>query len=499
MEEKKENKFLKIIITVSVIIILLFAVGFGIYYTINTINKPSEKNEVATSNELEANEIEQIEEAEKVVNNEIIENETDELNKKYGRVDIVWVDKNNKIIAKPLEPVLKGMVPVKYSDEEKDFVETTKDDTTWYNYENQRWANAMDNESYFVWIPRYAYKITYYSDSTYSKEIGYSDSRGILKVGENDSLIRIDSVGPGLTEVGNHYILAPAFSRDTASGYKNGGWDGNLSGIWVSKYEMSMEKDGNQVETVSSKDGNVFTSDSIKAVSKPGVSSWRNIKIGVSYINAYNYNRDLESHLIKNSEWAAVSYLSYSKYGRNGGAVSINSNSKYLTGGNNLKSEIYIYNGKQSTTGNYTGIYDMSGGAWEFISAFINNTYEGLITYGGNGTGNLCENSRNTKYKTVYSIGNMEKEGHIYNSAIANENYLLTRNRRGEAIYETSTSGYGTDSWNTSSSFYPQRDTPFFARGGDFSSGTGAGIFSFNPSNGQADAGVGFRVALVCE
>ena len=123
MEEKKENKFLKIIITVSVIIILLFAVGFGIYYTINTINKPSEKNEVATSNELEANEIEQIEEAEKVVNNEIIENETEELNKKYGRVDIVWVDKNNKIIAKPLEPVLKGMVPVKYSDEEKDFVE----------------------------------------------------------------------------------------------------------------------------------------------------------------------------------------------------------------------------------------------------------------------------------------------------------------------------------------------------------------------------------------
>ena len=385
MEENKENKILRIIITTLVIIILLFAVGFGIFYTINSLKKPVVKNEVTSINEVSTNEIEQLEEARKVIDNTIIEDETDSLNKKYARVDIVWVDKNNNIIAKPLEPILNGMTPVKYSDNQKDFVETTQNDSSWYNYENQRWANAINDESYFVWIPRYAYKITYYADSTYLKEIGY-----------NDTLIRIDSVGPGLTEVGNHYILAPAFSRDTASGYKNGGWDGNLSGIWVSKYEMSMEKDGNQVETTNKQIGDVLTNDSIKAVSKPGVSSWRNIAIGTSYLNAYNYNRSLESHLIKNSEWAAISYLAYSNYGRKGVGVSINSNSKYLTGGNNLKSEIYIYNGKQSTTGNYTGVYDMSGGAWEFTSAFINNTYEGLSTYGGNSAGNLYENTRNT-------------------------------------------------------------------------------------------------------
>ena len=37
------------------------------------------------------------------------------------------------------------------------------DKTKWYDYDNNRWANAVVTidgvESYFVWIPRYKYKI----------------------------------------------------------------------------------------------------------------------------------------------------------------------------------------------------------------------------------------------------------------------------------------------------------------------------------------------------
>ena len=84
-----------------------------------------------------------------------------------------------------------------------------------------------------------------------------------------------------------------------------------------SKYEMSLEVNSSHIDTESQAIGDVITSNIVRAVSRPAVSSWRNISIGKAYYNSYNYNRDLESHMMKNSEWGAVSYLAYSIYGRN--------------------------------------------------------------------------------------------------------------------------------------------------------------------------------------
>jgi hypothetical protein len=51
------------------------------------------------------------------------------------------------------------MTPVKW-DENKIEIETTEDDPDWYDYDEKRWANAKSADgSYWVWIPRYAYKI----------------------------------------------------------------------------------------------------------------------------------------------------------------------------------------------------------------------------------------------------------------------------------------------------------------------------------------------------
>ena len=38
---------------------------------------------------------------------------------------------------------------------------------------------------------------------------------------------------------------------------------------------------------------------------------------------------------------------------------------------------------KASTTGNVTGIYDMNGGAWEYVAAYLDNK-SGNLTYGNN-------------------------------------------------------------------------------------------------------------------
>lgn len=89
----------------------------------------------------------------------------------YGIIDVIWLDTNNNVINKSNVPQLKSngesLVPVKW-DESNNIVETTASDTNWCNYGENRWANAKTkNESYFVWIPRYAYRITYY-ESEYS-------------------------------------------------------------------------------------------------------------------------------------------------------------------------------------------------------------------------------------------------------------------------------------------------------------------------------------------
>ncbi len=42
---------------------------------------------------------------------------------------------------------------------------------------------------------------------------------------------------------------------------------------------------------------------------------------------------NLNSHEMKNSEWGAVAYLTYSPYGRNGNELAVNQCTGYYTGG----------------------------------------------------------------------------------------------------------------------------------------------------------------------
>lgn len=96
---------------------------------------------------------------------------------------------------------------------------------------------------------------------------------------------------------------------------------------------------------------------------------------------------------MKNSEWGAVAYLAESKYGRNGTEININNNSNYLTGnaGNDISesssSTTNAYNTQQgmlaSTTGNIYGIYDLSGGAWEYMAGYYAGGFSFIDMNGG--------------------------------------------------------------------------------------------------------------------
>ena len=490
---EQNTNFTKIIIVTAVIIIIFVSVIVGIIIAFNSNNNSDDiLQNVAQNNTQDEEKSNIILDEENVV---ITDDETAQITRRYGRVEVIWIDENNNEISEPLKPNLNGLIPVKFNSSRVTFEETTENDSNWYNYSLQNWANAVNSDgSYFVWIPRYAYRIIYYSDSQYTNIVGFCDGRGIMKLNEDGTLSRISRNNTGIRETSNHYIVAPAFSKDTASGYRNGGWDSDLSGIWVAKYEMSMETNGNHTETSDSEIGNVLISDTVKAVSKPGVSSWRNINIRNCYLNSYNYDRNRDSHLMKNSEWGAVAYLSYSSYGVNGRNITTNTSSQYITGGTTSEESIYISNGNQSTTGNATGIYDLVGGAWEYISAYIDNGYVGLSQNGGESEEDIY-GSRNSKYKLVYPHDSGDL-GNFYDRIHSINNYSLISRYRGDALYETSNSGYGSDAWNTNTAYFMQSDIPYLIRGGDYNSTVGAGIFSFNGFSGASNSGESFRIVL---
>ena len=258
----------------------------------------------------------------------------------------------------------------------------------------------------------------------------------------------------------------------------------------MAKYEMSMEINGVATTTNGSSTGNVLTSDTIKAVSKPGVTSWRWITIGNMYTNAYNYAREKESHLMKNSEWGAVAYLTESKYGRNGTAVTKNTNSSCYTAGASVATP--ATNPLQSTTGNEYGIFDTVGGAYEYVAGYVadlSRNYGNSFASTDDTTNNKEES---TKYATVYQMSSSNSRTDNYN---ININKIF-----GDATTETSTSGTGSTSWHSVYSDFVGIDgsiyCPFFSRGGPYDYST-AGSFYFYSFTGDSNSTFfGFRVCV---
>ena len=196
--------------------------------------------------------------------------------------------------------------------------------------------------------------------------------------------------------------------------------------------------------------------------------------------------------MMKNDEWGAVAYLSKSKYGKQNEEVWINNSSSFITGstGNSASAGsntgttndyTSIQGVKASTTGNVYGVYDMSGGAWEYVAGYVNNGHGNLTSYGSSLV------NGDAKTKNVYSKASSDSYENNYNA---------NSSKYGDAVYETSASSSGSTSWYGTDSSFPNASTPFFERGGDYSSGTNAGVFCFGYYNGSSDSGSSFRPVL---
>ena len=368
--------------------------------------------------------------------------------------DIEWA--NGSWNGKVNTPNLKQGMEAVYWDEDGNEVTSSDENfdvTKWYDYDNNKWANAKTSDgSYWVWIPRYEYQVI--------NNVTDSSKAGIVNV----NFIPTSTTTPSSSD----YYIHPAFRDDSDNHFSNGGWDSEIPGFWVAKYEMSMEdENGNHIETTEL-NGNVGLSDTVKMVSKPGVTSWRYINIANSYTNSYNYNRTNESHLIKNSEWGAVAFLTHSRYGRDGQEVKINDNSNYYTGGGSGKA--YKSNTDQSSTQNITGVYDLNGGANEGVATFNKEHSGEYFTKSeyldSNGKHFAKTGEPSTKYATAYSNNT---------GTYGNDFSVGTVSIRGDTIQEVYVSNY--TGWFGDCSNFVILNSPIFNRGGDFHDDSIAGIF----------------------
>ena len=400
----------------------------------------------------------------------------------------------------------------------------------WYSYvagdnstdsKNSKWANAKStvDGSYFVWIPRYEYKLT-------GKEIG---GTGTNKAGT----ITVKFIDQNTTTASKDYKIHPAFTTNL----QLGGWDKEISGVWVAKYEMSMEQttdNGVTWNNIKLKSGNVSLSNTTRAASKPNNYSWNYINISNCFDNSLNYsskqNTGANSHLMKNSEWGAIAYLTHSQYGRNGNEIGMNTYGPetkegettyynevtgYGSSGTGRTTEENIaddnrYNGKYgmnaSTTGNLYGVYDISGGCWEYTSVlyskYTNNNGNSLYAKTANGkySSSVADSqipSNSSKYVTIYPI-DTTVEG---NDGSIHFHYAKWKDIYGDAIYETSNGNGNTKSWFNNNAD-PDTDAiegPFSVRGGYFWIGAGAGAFAFGDGHGYATYSCSYRIVLICE
>ncbi len=481
MKKKTKNK---IKLLIGILIGLILSVS-GVYATSSMIESEEVTYDNKTSHETTNN----------------VQEAIDELYERSGLHKDEWKEENlngnDPVITGDLIPVvIKSNGDVYYANKHSE----------WYNYSEKRWANAVilkndkkssysegqkinenDINGYFVWIPRYRYQVWHATSEDGAKD--------------GSKLTNNDYTTSTTQALGQARLINIEFeSKDTNKSTnvtKDGDWlthpaftlgNKELSGIWVGKFETG----GTSADNI---------------VVKPNVTSWRNANVKTFFDAGKGYAREtLDSHMMKNTEWGAIAYLSHSKYGI-GTEVRINNNSEYKTGysaaANTDQSSYTGEVGKSdeadktqpyntptgylaSTTGNISGVYDMSGGAWEYMAACIEEN-----------TGQSGFNK--TELKEEMDKGYIDK--YPSDSATTTYSKRILGDATGEmgpfySYHDKGNVNRYHNAWYADLSDFVYNIHPWFVRGGYYISGVLAGQFLFTRNIGKNYDTIGFRLVL---
>ncbi len=410
--------------------------------------------------------------------------------------------------------LVDGLIPVVYYNNKWVKADESNSNSTyqWYDYDNKLWANAVlvtstnrstyqnatagttitesDILAYYVWIPRYKYKVwninkVIGTDSYNARTTGIDivfenekESTGTIKCTYDFSVTDNSKLSETCTGSNGDYYTHPAFTFGS----------NNIRGFWIGKFEL--------------------TGDSSKLTILPNLSTIRNQVISAystliqnmqasSNIYGLSTSRtNTDSHMLTNYEWGAVAYLTNSKYGRctDGSCteVTINNCSSFITGigadsvsasqsSTTCTTTANKYNGTKgvlaSTTGNITGVYDMSGGSHENAMGNISSTSGSYTFYpSSSGFASGWYTTSTAKYVTTYT----------YDSSNSSNQTAYNRGRLGDATGEVVLSTGDSGGWYSDITNFPYYTTSWFLRGAFSYSSTKAGIFSFSYVDGSS-------------
>ena len=216
--------------------------------------------------------------------------------------------------------------------------------------------------------------------------------------------------------------------------------------------------------------------------------------------------------MMKNTEWGAVAYLSNSLYGTctvdGCDEIRLNNNVAGISGYSDLEEPTISWSSNSiegnyfestglgvdgtytinyfnpasvisSTTLNYYGIYDMSGGWWEFVMGYTN----GASTVGG--TSEIT-----TEYEDFFTNSKWNKYYDLYTSTLNTEfnNRIL-----GDATGEMGPFANLMSSWNNDKVAFIKSSNPWMQRGASAKDGYWTGLYAFNPHFGEGNT---FRIVL---
>ena len=409
----------------------------------------------------------------------------------------------------------QGLIPVTYNSSGDVVVADTN--TKWYDYSNHEWANAVlvncadspIKSKYFngdmslkssvvgktismdeilqmyVYIPRYRYKL-------FNANNGTSEEQAVDIIFEKVGTEKSNGTKNG------EWLTHPAFTFGNTE----------LPGIWVSKFEASGSTDNYQIKP------------NQKSLTNITLSTMFNISRTVTTIKAGTYGTNSsksDSHMIKNIEWGAVAFLTNSIYGRyndvstcipSGCRVWINNINTYtgggsmawgpsITGCSGSSASAVVSSSRTAcasgydwktkgvnatTTGNQYGIYDMAGGAWEYVMG-VQKDSSGNVQVDSSGFS--ISSLPDSKYYDLYDYQSADSVGY-------------TKYHLGDATREVlkNTSSKGPNAWWSNYSNNICSSYPWVGRGGHYNGVSDVGVFHFGLHNGLSIPYHSFRSVI---
>ena len=430
---------------------------------------------------------------------------TQGINTGHGKAMITYLGKEITIYdtSGANAPVLaSNMIPVYYDETQETWKKANTNNidknNPWYSYNSTgeykgMWANAVtvtetnrttylnaepgieipmdDITTMWVWIPRF----NAVTPSNYNG--GTKDNPGAIDV----------------TFVKQNETAIDAFTFGTKQ----------LSGFWYAKFETSHSTLASSTTANNLGCINETCSNANGIIIKPNVTSLRNNNISNFFFasrsieqtgNSFGFvSTEVDTHMSKNNEWGAVAYLTQSIYGRCTSSTSctevgINKNSSYITGygvpagsGTSVTNGTYDTDlGKDaSTTKTIYGIYDMSGGANEYVMGVFADT-NGKPRSGYNSSSNSGFTGMLADGTTYTGIAFPDSK---YYNLYTGSSYT------GHALTETK-------NWYSDITYFVKSGNPWFQRGGSFVNSTDAGVFYFSSVSGYSNAVVSSRLVI---